>query len=46
MYKEEKIYIPKNEKLRVEIIRLYHNTLVEEYREQWKTIELVMRNFW
>jgi len=34
MYKEEKIYIPKNEKLRVEIIRLYHNTLVEEYREQ------------
>jgi len=26
--KEEKIYVLKNEKLRVEIIQLYHNTLV------------------
>ena len=28
MYKEEKIYIPKDEKLRAEIVRLYHNTLI------------------
>jgi len=28
MYKEEKVYMPKNNKLRVEIIRLYHNMLV------------------
>jgi len=26
--KEGKVYIPKDEKLRVEIIRLYHNTLI------------------
>ena len=34
MYKEEKVYISKDEKLRAEIIRLYHNTPVEEYRGQ------------
>jgi len=26
MYKEEKVYVPKDEKLRMEIIRLYHDT--------------------
>ena len=46
IYKEGKVYVPKNEKLRVEIIRLYHNTPVEGHREQQKTVELVMRNFW
>jgi len=46
MYKEEKIYVPKDNKLRAEIIRLYHDTLVGEYRGQWKTVELVTRNFW
>ena len=46
MYKEEKIYVPKDDKLRAEIIRLYHNTLVEGYGGQQKTIELVTRNFW
>jgi len=25
MYKEEKVYVPKDDKLRVEIIRLHHN---------------------
>ena len=28
MYKEEKVYAPKDDKLRAEIIRLYHNMLV------------------
>ena len=46
IYKEEKVYVSKNEKLKAEIIRLHHNTPVERYREQWKTIELVTRNFW
>ena len=46
MYKEEKVYISKDEKLRAEIIRLYHNTPVEEHRGQWKTVELVIKNFW
>jgi len=28
MYKEEKVYVPKDDKLRAEIIRLHHNTPV------------------
>ena len=46
MYKEGKVYVPKYNKLRVEIIRLYHNMPVEGHRGQWKTVELVTRNFW
>jgi len=46
MYKEEKMYVPKDEVLRAEIIRLYHNMPVEEHRGQWKMVELVTRNFW
>jgi len=44
MYKEEKIYVPKDEKLRAEIIRLHHDTLVGGHGGQWKTVELVTRN--
>ena len=29
MYKEEKVYIPKDERLRAEIIQLHYNTLIE-----------------
>jgi len=46
MYKEEKVYMSKNNILRVEIIRLYHDTLVEGHGEQWETVELITRNFW
>ena len=46
MYKEEKVYVPKDDKLRAEIIRLYYNILVEEHGGQQKTVELVTRNFW
>ena len=34
MYKEKKIYIPKDDKLRAEIIRLYHDMPVGERRGQ------------
>jgi len=34
MYKEEKIYVPKDEVLRAEIIRLYHNMPVGGHRGQ------------
>ena len=34
MYKEKKVYIPKDNKLRTEIIRLYHDTLVGGHRGQ------------
>ena len=46
MYKEEKIYIPKDNRLRVEIIKLYHNILVGGHREQWKIVKLIIYNFW
>ena len=46
MYKEEKVYVPKDDILRAEIIRLHHNTPVEGHGGQWKTVELVTRNFW
>ena len=46
IYKEGKVYVPKNNVLRVEIIRLYYNILVEGHRGQQKTVELVIRNFW
>jgi len=44
--KEEKVYIPKNEKLRIEIIQLHHNTLVARHRRRWKITELVTRKYW
>ena len=46
IYKEEKVYVPKDDKLRAEIIRLHHNTPVEGHGEQWKMVELVTQNFW
>jgi len=46
MYKKRKVYVPKDDKLRAEIIRLHYDTLVGEHRGQWKTVELVTRNFW
>jgi len=46
MLKEEKVYVPKDEALRVEIIRLHYDMLMGEHRGQWKTAEMVTRNFW
>ena len=46
MYKEKKVYMSKDNILRMEIIRLHYNTLVGGYRRQQKTVELVARNFW
>jgi len=31
MYKKGKVYMPKDDKLRAEIIRLHHNTLVGDH---------------
>ena len=33
IYKEGKVYVSKDNILRMEIIRLYHNTLVERYKD-------------
>ena len=44
--KEEKVYVPKDKKLKAEVIRLHYDMSVRGHRGQWKTAELVMRNFW
>jgi len=46
MLKEGKVYVPRDKKLRVEVIRLHYNMPVGEHGGQWKMVELVMRNFW
>jgi len=43
--RDGKVYVPKDEKLRAEVIWLYHNTPVRGHGGQWKTTELVTRNF-
>jgi len=44
--KEGKIYMLKEEELRVKIIWLHHNVPAAEYGERWKMTELVTRNYW
>ena len=46
MLRDGKVYVPKDEKLRVEVIRLHYDTLVRGHGRQWKMTELVTRNFW
>jgi len=46
MLKEEKVYVLRDKKLRAEVIRLHHDTPVGGHGGQWKTTELVTRNFW
>ena len=44
--KEEKVYVPKDEKLRAEVIWLHHDVPAAGHGGRWKTVELVMRNYW
>jgi len=44
--KEGKVYVPKDEELRAEVIRLYHDGPAAGHGGRWKTVELVMRNYW
>jgi len=46
MLKDGKVYVPKDEELRAEVIWLHHDILVGGHGGQWKTVELVTRNFW
>ena len=43
--KKVKLYVLKDESLRLEIIQLYHNMLITEHKEQQKTVELVIINY-
>ena len=45
-YKEGKIYVPKDDKLRAKIIRLHYDMPIGDHREQQKIVELVTCNFW
>jgi len=44
--KEGKVYVPRDEKLRAEIIQLHHDIPVAGHGGKWKTVELVTRNYW
>jgi len=44
--KEGRVYMLKDKKLRVEIIQLHHDTPIAKHGRQWKTVELVTRNYW
>jgi len=44
--KEGKVYVPKDEELRAEVIRLHYDVLAAGHGGRWKTVELVMRNYW
>jgi len=46
MLKEEKVYMLKDKVLRVEIIRLHYDMPIGGHGGQWKTAEMVTRNFW
>jgi len=41
-----KVYVPRDEELRKEITCLHHNTSISGHPGHWKTLELVMRNYW
>ena len=45
MLRDRKVYVLRDKKLREEVIQLHHNMPVGEHRGQWKTMELVTRNF-
>ena len=44
--KEGKVYILKNEELRAEVVQLHYDVLVVGHGGKWKTVELIMRNYW
>jgi len=44
--KKGKVYVPRDDELRLEIIQLHHDMSIAGHREQWKTVELVIRNYW
>ena len=46
MLKEVKVYMPKDEELRAEVIWLHHDVPAGEHGGRWKTVELVTRNYW
>jgi len=46
MLRDRKVYVPRDKKLRAEVIRLHHDMPVGGHEGQWKMTELVTKNFW
>ena len=46
MLKEKKVYVSKDEELRIEMIWLHHDVPAVGYGGRWKIVELVTRNYW
>ena len=46
MLKEGKIYVPKDEELRAEVVRLHYDVPTAGHGGRWKMVELVTRNYW
>jgi len=44
--KEGKVYVPKDEELRAEVIQLHHDVPAAGHGGRWKMVELVTRNYW
>ena len=44
--KEKKVYVSKNEKLRLGVIQLHYDVLVARHKGRQKMTELVTRNYW
>jgi len=44
--KEGKVYVLKDEELRMEVIRLHHDVPAAGHGGRWKMVELVTRNYW
>ena len=43
--KERKVYVPKDEELRAEVVQLHHDVPAVRHGGRWKTVELVTRNY-
>jgi len=44
--KKGKVYVPKDEELKAEIIWLHHDMPAAGHGGRWKIVELVTRNYW
>ena len=41
-----KVYVPKDKNIRIELMKLHHDTRLAGHPGRWKTLELVSRNYW
>jgi hypothetical protein len=41
-----KVYVPKDQQLHLDLLKLHHNTLLAGHPGRWKTLELLACNYW